>query len=372
MQLIEVSNKKLAEDFLDFPANIYANDPNWIRPLDEDLESIFDPKRNPFFQHGKCIRWLLKNEQGAYIGRIAAFVNEKKAFQYEKPVGGLGFFECINDQKAAFALFDQAKTWLQNQGMQAVDGNINFGETDMFWGLLVEGFTKPYYGMNYNPPYYVDLFQAYGFETHYAQITNVIHVFENFPERFTKVAQWIAKKPGYSFSHFEKKKSEQFVKDMMEIYNDAWQDFESFVPIKLETIRESLQKMMPIMDPKLIWFAYINGEPASFIVILPDANQMIYNLNGKLNLISKLKFLYNKTFKVNRMRAVVMGTKKKFQNHGLESAIFIKLKEYTIPLNKYKELELSWVGDFNDKMLSLHEAIGADFAKKHLTLRKYF
>lgn len=126
------------------------------------------------------------------------------------------------------------------------------------------------------------------------------------------------------------------------------------------------------MDEKLIWFAYVNDEPASFVIILPDANQMIKPLNGKLGVIEKLKFLYYRWKGVTRMRAVVMGTKKAYQKHGLESALFIKLKEYVLPLNQYEELELSWVGDFNDKMLSIHQATGATFGKKHLTMRKIF
>jgi len=158
----------------------------------------------------------------------------------------------------------------------------------------------------------------------------------------------------------------------MEIYNDAWKNFENFVPINKTTIMENFSQMKAIMDESLIWFAYVNGEPASFTLILPDANQMIKGLNGKLNLIGKLKFLYNKWKGVSRMRAIVMGTKEKFQKHGLESAMFIKLKEYVYPLNQYFELELSWVGDFNDKMLAIHEATGATFGKRHLTMRYIF
>ena len=135
---------------------------------------------------------------------------------------------------------------------------------------------------------------------------------------------------------------------------------------------ENFEQMKAIMDEQLIWFAYVNGEPASFTLILPDANQMIKTLNGKLDLIGKLKFLYNRWKGVSRMRAIVMGTKEKFQKHGLESAMFIKLKEYVYPLNQYFELELSWVGDFNEKMIALHEATGATFGKRHLTMRCIF
>lgn len=372
MQIISVSNKPQKREFIQVPHLIYRDDKNWICPLDKDIEKTFDKRKNPFFKHGRCTRWILQDEHGRTIGRIAAFVNEKKAFQYEQPTGGMGFFECIDREEAAFLLFDTAKEWLIAQGMEAMEGPINFGENDSFWGLLVAGFTPPSYGMNYNPAYYLPFFEKYGFETAYQQITNHLAVKKPFPERFTKIANWVAAKPGYTFESFSKKNADKYVKELMEIYNDGWKDFESFVPIKKETLLESFKQMEAIMDEKLIWFAYVNGEPASFVVIIPDANQFIKGFHGKLGWIEKIKFVYRRWKGVSRMRAIVMGTKTAYQKHGLESALFIKLKEYVLPMNQYEELELSWVGDFNDKMLAIHEATGAAFGKRHLTMRKKF
>ncbi|AMR32879.1 hypothetical protein A0256_16365 [Mucilaginibacter sp. PAMC 26640] len=372
MTITEVKNKADKKAFLATAKIIYKDDPNWVCPLDNDIEAIFDPPRNNFHEHGKAIRWILKDATGKLIGRVAAFVNEKKAYKYEQPTGGMGFFECVDDKVAANLLFDTAKKWLQDKGMQAMDGPINFGENDNFWGLLVDGFTPPSYGMNYNPPYYRIFFESYGFVTQYEQITNHLDVHKPFSDRFTKIANWVIKKPGYSFEHFKVNEIERFANDFLEIYNNGWQDFKNFVPINHATILESFGKMKAIMDEKLIWFAYINGEPASFIVILPDANQLIKPLKGKLNLVGKLLFVYKRWRGVSRMRAIVMGTKQKWQNHGLESAIFIKLKEYVLPLNQYDELELSWVGDFNEKMIAMHAAVGATFGKRHLTMRYKF
>lgn len=372
MTITEVKTKADKKAFLNVARILYKNDPVWVCPLDNDVEAVFDPQKNNFHQHGKIKRWIMRDEKNNLTGRIAAFINEDKAYKTDQPTGGIGFFECINNQDAAFKLFDTVKQWLQQQGMQAMDGPINFGENDKFWGLLVEGFTHPSYGMNYNPPYYQAFFDNYGFKTLYQQITNHLEVYKPFPERFTKIATWVSQKPGYEFKHLEPGKIEQYAADFMEIYNDAWKSFENFVPITKATIMESFKQMQAIMDPNLIWFAYINGEPASFVIILPDANQMIKSLNGKLDLIGKLKFLYNRWRGVSRMRAIVMGTKEKYQKHGLESAMFIKLKEYVYPLNQYYELELSWVGDFNDKMLAIHEATGAVFGKRHLTMRYIF
>jgi hypothetical protein len=372
MIITQVSDKKSIKQFLDVPREIYKNDPVWVSPLDQDVEAVFNPAKNHFHTHGIITRWVLTNEKAELIGRIAAFINYNKANTYEQPTGGIGFFECIDDENAAVLLFDTAKKWLQENGMEAMDGPINFGENDTFWGLLVEGFTHPSFGMNYNPPYYQKFFNDYGFTTLYQQITNHLDVNKPFPERFTKIAEWVAKKPGYRFEHLNVKDFDRFSADFMEIYNNAWKDFESFVPITKETVLESFNKMKIIMDEKLIWFAYVNDEPASFVIILPDVNQIIKPLKGKLGLIEKIKFLYYRWKGVSRMRAIVMGTKPAFQKHGLESAIFIKLKEYVLPLNQYTELELSWVGDFNDKMIAIHEATGAVFGKKHLTMRKVF
>lgn len=369
MRLLEVKDQKSANQFLKVPFLIYKDDPNWICPLMNDIESVFNPSKNNFFSFGKCTRWILLNDHGIAIGRIAAFINNKKAYNDEVPTGGCGFFECINDQSAAFILLDQAKNWLGEHGMKAMMGPINFGETDMWWGLLVDGFSNPYYGMNYNPSYYKDFFVDYGFKTKYEQISNKIDVIKGMPEKVFKIAKWVEKKNGYIFKSLDPKHITKFAADFKEIYNDAWKDFENFTQVTDATIIETLEKIKPVMDPNLIWFSYAaTGEPVAFVMILPDTNELIKGLNGKLDLLGKLKFLWNKyTVKHKRMRAVIMGTKELYRNQGLESCMFMKLQEYVQPLGHYEELELSWVGDFNSKMLALHQAVGATYAKKHTT-----
>src|SRR5690606_23596575 len=144
---------------------------SYIRPLDADINEIFDPEKNNSFKQGECRRWLLKDVSGKYIGRIAAFYTRETIDNYDQPTGGCGFFECINDSEAANLLFDTAKNWLSSEGLEAMDGPINFGERNKWWGLLVEGFHKPCYTCNYNPVYYKSLFEDYGFEMYYKQYT---------------------------------------------------------------------------------------------------------------------------------------------------------------------------------------------------------
>jgi hypothetical protein len=373
MNLIEVAHKEQANHFINLPKLLYKNDPHWICPLDSDVEAVFDPSRNVFFSHGVCNRWLLTDKNGATIGRIAAFVNHEKAYKNPQPTGGIGFFECINDPKAAFLLFDTAKAWLKEKGMEAMDGPINFGENDKYWGLLIHGFKPPSLGMNYNPGYYKDFFESYGFTKLYDQFTNFLDATTPLPERFTKIADWVMKKPDYTFRHFDKKKFDQFAADFREIYNDAWSDFENFTPIEMGTIKESFRQMKAIMDEKIIWFAYYKNEPIAVVLCLPDVNQILKHVHGKLNLWGKLKFFwYSKTTTVDRLRIIIMGCKKKFQNHGIESALIRCLQLEVLPRNTIKGVELAWVGDFNDKMLALHEATGAKQDKIHRTYRYIF
>ena len=145
MQILKVEDAVSRKAFLDVTRMLYKDDPNWVSFLDRDIENVFDPEQNPYFKHGDANRWILKDTEGLVIGRIAAFYDRKTMDENDQPTGGCGFFECIDRQDAANLLFDTAKSWLQEQKIEAMDGPINFGETDKFWGLLVDGFPQPAY-----------------------------------------------------------------------------------------------------------------------------------------------------------------------------------------------------------------------------------
>jgi GNAT superfamily N-acetyltransferase len=376
MQIIEVKTSKEKKEFLKVPKKLYKDDNIWVCPLDNQIESIFDPQKNSSFKDGDASRWVLKDDKGKLIGRIAAFHVKKRADVNRQPTGGIGFFESVDNKEAAFFLFDKAKEWLMERGMEAMDGPINFGENDNYWGLLVEGFTHPGFGMPYNKPYYRELFEDYGFKNYFEQYSyhKDLSVVKVFPDRFMKIAEWVSKKSGYRFKHFSFKETEDFIADMVEIYNSTWSTFkEDFTPMDPDEIRESFKKSKLFIDEELIWFAYHNEKPIAFFILLPDLNQILKHLNGTLNLWSIMKFFYYKyTHEMTRMRAVVAGVDPKYQNSGIESAIFKYLFNVFRKKSYYKELELSWVGDFNPKMRAIYEAIGAIQAKTHITYRYLF
>ncbi len=369
MQLQEVNNKKSAREFLDVARELYKNDDAWVCPLDQDINNTFDPEQNNYYSHGEAIRWILKDDSGKTIGRIAAFINEKKADFDGKRSGGIGFFECIEDKEAAFLLFDKAMDWLRERKVNYVMGPINFGENDTYWGLLVEGFTHPSYGMAYNHPYYKNFFEDYGFTTKMEQLTNHVDVTAGIPPRFKKIGNYVLeRRKNVTIKHFEMKKFDQFAEDFISIYNRAWSDHENFTPVAKEYIKETFKKIKPIYEPKFIWFAYVNGDPASFVLCLPDVNQIFKHLDGKLHFWNKLKFVWLKRRKViDRIRVIVMGTAPEYQGMGLESVVTLKCFERAEELGHFVQGELSWVGDFNDKMIAIHKALGGVPGKKHIT-----
>ena len=168
--LEEVVDTKREIEFLNLPKRLYKGNRNWVCPLDNDILKAFNPKKNHLFNNGEAIRWIAIDSDGKVVGRIAAFYNRELAAANEVPTGGCGFFECENDPQIANLLFDYSKKWLSDHGMEAMDGPINFGDRADWWGLLVQGYEyQPLYANNYNPPYYKELFENYGFQNYFNQ-----------------------------------------------------------------------------------------------------------------------------------------------------------------------------------------------------------
>lgn len=374
MNIIRVTDKKSRKKFLDSARQLYRNDPVWVCPLDKDIESIFDPKINPYYKHGEAERWVLEDDRRRVIGRVAAFIDHNLATTHDQPTGGMGFFECINDITAATVLFDTAKAWLTERGMEAMDGPVNFGETDKYWGLLVDGFTHPSFDVPYNHPYYKELFEAYGFQTYYNMEGFHLDITKPLSERFQKIAEWVAAKPGYSFSHFTWKDQERFTRDFAEVFNEAWASFKThFEPLKAEYINEVLKKAKAIVDEEFIWLAYFEGKPVAIYLMFPDVNQIFKHLNGKMHLFNMIKFLWLKKRKtITRAKGLLMGVVPKFQNLGIESAFILHVRKAFEKKPHYNEVEFSWVADFNPKMRKIFISVGSVPAKNYTTFRYLF
>ncbi|NHE55924.1 hypothetical protein [Cyclobacterium plantarum] len=374
MQLQEVSTKAQREEFIQMAVRLYRNEENWIRPLDKDIEDLFHPETNKLFKTGgKAIRWLLLDDQGNTIGRNAAFINPK--WKEKQPTGGMGFFECINDPQAAFLLFDAARDWLQEQGMEAMDGPVNFGERDKWWGLLVEGYSPPNYNMYWNFPYYRALFEAYGFQVYFRQFTYMRAVRGvTLDPKMEERAKNILLDKDFQFRYLKGRELwEKFPEYFMKVYNKAWARHMGKTISEREA-RLMLTKMKPVIDPYLVYFGFYKGEPVSFFINIPEINQLFKYVNGKLDLMGKLKFIWNKTFNPpNKMLGLVFGVVPEFQGKGVESAMITEYRDNIAEKKlSYKTIEMNWIGDFNPKMMRVCEQLNASIYKTHHTYRYLF
>ena len=373
MLLAEVSNNQLSKDFIRVNVEINKKDPNYIRPLDKDINEVFDPKKNKAFRFGEATRWILKNEEGKLIGRIAAFTNKKyKNKGDDIPVGGIGFFDCINDQQAADMLFDVAKHWLMQKGIEAMDGPINFGERDRWWGLLVEGFQSPVYCLNYNPPYYQGLFENYGFRNFYNQICFGLDPKKEISQKIINRHAQVAADPAFSARYIKKNQLEKFARDFTIVYNKAWAGHGGLKELRQEQVNILFKTMKPVMDEKIIWFVYHHEDPIAIFTNLPDLNQWFKYLDGKFDLWHKLKFLWIKKNKPNKkFTGLVFGIIPEFQGKGVDAYMINEAALVVQPQTNYIEYEMQWIGEFNPKMINVAENFGDTFRSRKLTTYRY-
>jgi hypothetical protein len=373
MQLVEVTTAKLANDFLNVQVEINKNNPAYIRPLDKDINSVFDKEKNKAFRFGEAIRWVLKDDAGKLIGRIAAFTNKKyKNKGDDVPVGGIGFFDCINEQAAADMLFDVAKHWLMQKGMQAMDGPINFGERDRWWGLLVEGFQPPVYCLNFNPPYYKELFESYGFKNFYNQVCFGLDPTKELSQKILDRHKQLSANPDFKARYLDKNQLEKFAADFTTVYNKAWAGHGGLKELKKEQVVTMFRMMKPVMDEKIVWFVYHKEEPIAIFTNIPDLNQWFKYLNGKFDLWHKLKFLWIKMKKPNRkFTGLVFGIVPEFQGKGVDSYMINEAKMVVQPMKQYTDYEMQWIGEFNPKMINVAETFGDTFRSRKLTTYRY-
>jgi len=374
MKLIQVLDTHTAKEFLEVPLWIYKDDPNFIRPLDKDINDVFDPKKNKAFRFGECTRWILKDDDENLAGRIAAFVHKKYRNKGDgQKTGGIGFFECINSQEAADMLFDVSKHWLMQRGMEAMDGPINFGERDRWWGLVIEGFKPPIYLMNYNRPYYKDLFENYGFKIFFKQICWHISLMADISDKLLSQYNRYKNNPDYVVGHVRKNNLKKFAEDFCEVYNKAWAKHEGNKLMSKEVAYKMFKSMKMVMDENLVWFVYHKGVPVAFWVNLPELNQIFKRFNGKFRLIEKIRLLWLRyQGACDKFTGIVFGVVPKYQGMGIDYFMIVAATYNIRKKTAYKELELQWQGDFNPRILNISKSIGAEHSRILATYRYLF
>jgi len=374
--LIEVTDKSQKKEFLDFPDRLYKKEKNRIRPLDDEVERVFDPDRNKMFRTGEAIRWLLQDKQHKTVGRIAAFFEKRTALKNVQPTGGVGFFDCIHHQEAANSLFDAGKKWLESKGMEAMDGPVNFGSRDNFWGCLKEGFYENTFNMPYNFAYYNELFENYGFKNYFNQYVYYKNIADGASEINHEKAVRLLKNPDYRFDTFRWKRFEQYAEDFLTIYNNAWAKFPGVSSLRLSQAKALLHALKPIIDERAIIFGYYKDDPVAFFIMIPDMNPIIRNFNGKLGWLNKIRlYLGLRVFhSANRLLGLIFGITPEHQGKGVASAIIqrfeVETKKSGFP---YAHLEMNWIGDFNPSMMKMVERnVEARIYRTYVTYRYLF
>lgn len=371
----KIESKKEIDLFHQFPFSIYMDYPNWIPPLRFEVENVFNPEKNSFFDGGICERFLIYNGKEV-VARFALMNHPEKDAALTPKMGGLGFVEMIEDQSVADAMIDFAREWHKEHGYSAFRGPVNFGQNMNYWGLLVENFEEPpIYGMFYHPPYYQTLLENTGaqkLDDHWSYKRDFS---EPLPERMVRITDRVESRPDISTRPIDMNHLERDAEFIRTIYNEAWQhqDISEREDEFMELTRESTQQMVKnlkkIMIPESVQLAFVNGEPASFAVSIPDLNEISAETGGKINWWHIPKLMLFKR-RVKHLRTMVFGTLPKYRKLGLEALVFIRGIQMTYeaaPTLEY--LEGGWVSEKNWLMQRSLEALGCVHHKTHRTYR---
>jgi hypothetical protein len=363
VEISTVSSKSDLMKFIKLPWKIYKDNPFWVPPLIMDRKKLLDKKRNPFFQHGDA-EYFLAYKNGELVGRIAAIRNDLHNKYHRDKVGFFGFFESIDDQEVANALFDKAKEWLLKRGFNAMRGPANPSSNDEY-GMLIEGFDDPpRLLMNYNPEYYIKLCENYGFKKAkdlFAYKLIAEKVFQS--DKVRRVAELAAKKSGIKIYSLNMKDFKNELNKVKYVYNKAWAPNWGFVPMTDEEIDYTAKDLKPLVEPSLVLFGEINNQLVGFALTMPDYNQVFKEMNGKLFPFNFLK-LWTKKKNITWVRIITLGLIPEFQKKGLDAVFYWEILNRAVKLG-INLGEASWILEDNEMMNRGAQALNAEVYKKY-------
>jgi hypothetical protein len=361
IKVTTVENKKDLEAFIRLPWKIYAGNPAWVPPLVGDLKKMLDPAKNPFFKHARA-RYFLAWRNGEAVGRISAHVDDNHNAFHGERCGFFGFFDCIDDQIVASALFDSAKGWIKTQGMDTMRGPFNFTTNDTA-GLLIDAFdSSPVIEMTYNPPYYPKLLESWGLAKAMDLFAYYFDVKKMNHERLAMLGRRVERK-GIRFRNMDIRKFEDDVKKFKEIYNQAWAKNWGFIPMTELEMEHMAKSFKAIVDPDFLIFAFDGDRPVGALWALPDYNLVIKKLNGRMGPMEMLIFLLLKR-RIRHARVMTAGVVNDYRQRGIEAGLVARVFENGVKKG-YTSGELSWVLADNVMMNRLAEAVGARVYKTY-------
>jgi hypothetical protein len=365
MKIVKIENQKQFKQFIRFPRKIYAKISPWVQPLISDSIEILSEDKNPFWMHAKRQLFLAYDADNNVIGRIAAIVDYNYiSFQNDR-CGFFGFFECVNNVETAKGLFLAVEDWLKEQNITKMIGPMNPSTNDEC-GFLLEGFNlAPSLAMPYTPEYYLKLVEQSGFtkiKELYAYDMDVTE--DSRVERLERVVAMAKKKlPMLKVRNMRKDSYEEDLKAAISIYNSAWEKNWGFVPWSDKEFAAIALKLKILIDHEMIIIATIEDVPVGMLIALPDYNQVLRKLDGKLFPLGILKFLYYRK-KIDSLRLMVMGVIKEYRHKGIEAIMYERGLKNALRLG-YKHCELSWVLDDNIMTQRTAEMMNGKLYKKY-------
>ncbi|MEX0723790.1 MAG: hypothetical protein WD053_07925 [Gracilimonas sp.] len=359
-----VSTKEEKKRFTNFIYPFYKNEKHWVPPLRMDQKKLVDTEKNPFFNNAEIALFIAEKE-GKDVGRIAAIIDHRFNDYHDSKTGHFGFFECINDQHTANLLFRVATDWLRDKGMKKVMGPASPGMMDTI-GVLIDGFDKdPYILMPYNFPYYDELIQNAGLSKEmdmYAYMVDTETVNVERMERAMNIVKHRLSDLEIRPVNLKNMKSE--IKIIKEIYNQAWKNNWGFIPLSDEEFEALGKDLKMIIDPDFAHIAEIKGEPVAFSVGLPNINEILKDMNGKLFPFGFIKLLWKKR-KLNSLRTALMGVLPEYRGKGIDALLHQRSIRNGLEGENKTISELSWILETNTEMIRVAERIGAKHDKSY-------
>ncbi len=362
LQIRTVSTPADHEQFLDLPARVYAEDPNWVAPLRSSVAKQFHPD-NPFFGYGRLQQFLALSE-GEPVGRIVAAVNQRLIDSEGSPIGLFGFFECLPDFAIAQTLLDSACQWLQAQGMERARGPIDLS-THNNCLFLVDGFdSPPAMMMPYNPPYYPQFMEQAGWSKAKDAYAYDLPLNKSLPPEFEK-AYRIACKSGVTFRPIctQGEGFKQDCRNFYRLFTRAFSNNWSSSPRTEAEFLEEAKDLKNFADPQIFMVAEYEAEMIGFFMGLPNYNLALKHVNGKLNLWGMLKFLWYRR-QVDQLRMIALCSLPEHRRKMVAPAlIYLVHRNSTTKSRPYRQSELSWVYEDNLPSRKLIEASGGKIYK---------
>ena len=372
MTIIEVKpGQKNWELFHKVPRIVYRNNPYWICPFESDIDTIFNPEQNKVFDEGEAKCFVALDSGGKPVGRIAAFIDHKRNKIRGESTGGIGFFESIDNKGIAFALFEEAERYLAGFDVDFIDGPVNFGERDKFWGLLINHFDQPpLYQENYHPDYYHGYFKERGYEPLEQILTMKGLVSEINFDRLEKIADRLKSRNPVRVENFNFKMIEKYSEDFSVAYNSSFGHYDHFKPVTPVQVKKLMEEARRVADPALVSVAYYEDKPVGFAAIFPDINPLVKVTNGKLNWRTIPRLLLKKLLKRRYdLKGMGFGVSPEYQSKGIYSLLIDKMGK-EMDREKYHHLFLATIRAHNTVAVSVYEKLSTKPERIHYTMRK--